>query len=103
LASDRHYFARPARSLFREIRIYFPMRAQLRALRVIERVLALADAHLRQLPQNVDAHGNLLQCRATTRQGTPCQRMPHPHNGYCPSHQHLADTEERPLAPALVA
>ena len=35
-----------------------------------------------------------LQCRASTRKGTPCQRMPLPHNGYCPSHQHLAETEE---------
>jgi hypothetical protein len=23
-----------------------------------------------------------------------------PHNGYCPSHQHLADTEDRALAAA---
>jgi hypothetical protein len=104
LATDRHYFARPARSLFREIRVYFPVSAQLRVLRVIEHVLALADAHLRRLPRNgFDANGNPLQCRSTTRRGTPCQRMPLPHNGYCPSHQHLADTEERPLAPALVA
>jgi hypothetical protein len=35
-----------------------------------------------------------LECRATTRRGTPCQRTPLPHNGYCPSHQHLAETEE---------
>ena len=39
------------------------------------------------------------QCRATTRKGSACQRTPLPHNGYCPSHQHLADTEDRePLA-----
>ena len=25
LATDRHYFARPARSLFNDIRIYFPV------------------------------------------------------------------------------
>ena len=25
LAGDRHYFARPARSLFRDVRVYFPM------------------------------------------------------------------------------
>ena len=35
-----------------------------------------------------------LECRATTRRGTPCQRTPLPHNGYCPSHQHLAETED---------
>jgi hypothetical protein len=95
LATDRHYFARPARTLFREIRVYFPMPAQMRVLRIVEHYLDLADDFLSRLPRNgVDVNGNPLQCRASTRRGTPCQRMPHPHNGYCPSHQHLADTEE---------
>jgi hypothetical protein len=40
------------------------------------------------------------QCRATTRKGAACQRVPLPRNGYCPSHQHLADTEDRELAAA---
>jgi hypothetical protein len=99
LATDRRYFAHPERTLFSDIRAYFPMNAQLRALRVIERYLALADAFLSSLPQNgFDAYGNPLQCRASTRKGTPCQRMPLPHNGYCPSHQHLAETEFAPVA-----
>jgi hypothetical protein len=101
LATDRRYFAHPARTLFSDIRAYFPMCAQLRVLRVVERYLELADEFLKQLPQNgFDAYGNPLQCRASTRRGTPCQRMPLPHNGYCPSHQHLAETEEAeaPLA-----
>jgi len=98
LATDRHYFAHPSRTLFNNIRIYFPMTAQLRVLRVIQHYLALADEFLRRLPQNgFDAYGNPLQCRASTRKGTPCQRMPLPHNGYCPSHQHLAATEEGEL------
>jgi len=102
LATDRRYFAHPARTLFCDIRAYFPMNAQLRVLRVTERYLSLADEFLRRLPQNgFDAYGNPLQCRASTRKGTPCQRMPLPHNGYCPSHQHLAETEE--LASELVA
>jgi hypothetical protein len=95
LATDRRYFAHPARTLFCDIRAYFPMNMQLRALRVIEQYLELADEFLRRLPRNgFDAYGNPLQCRASTRRGTPCQRMPLPHNGYCPSHQHLAETEE---------
>jgi hypothetical protein len=95
LATDRRYFAHPARTLFQDIRVYFPMNAQIRVLRVIERYLGLADEFLKRLPQNgFDAYGNPLQCRASTRKGTPCQRMPLPHNGYCPSHQHLAETEE---------
>ena len=96
LMTDRRYFARPARTLFQDIRAYFPLASQLRVLRVIERVLGLVDQYVRCLPQNgLDVNGNPLQCHASTRKGTPCRRMPLPHNGYCPSHQHLADTEER--------
>jgi len=100
LATDRHYFARPARTLFCDIRPYFPMGAQPRVLRVIERYLECADEFLRRQPQNgFDVYGNPLQCRATTRKGSPCQRMPLPDKGYCPSHQHLAETEQlEPLA-----
>jgi hypothetical protein len=101
LATDRHYFAHPSRTLFNDIRVYFPMTSQLRVLRVIQRYLELADQFLSRLPQNgFDAYGNPLQCRASTRKGAPCQRMPLPHNGYCPSHQHLAETEdvETPIA-----
>jgi hypothetical protein len=95
LATDRRYFARPSRTLFCDIRAYFPMSAQLRVLSVVERYVTLADEFLRRLPQNgFDAYGNPLQCRASTRKGTACQRMPLPHNGYCPSHQHLAETED---------
>ena len=102
LATDRRYFAHPARTLFCDIRAYFPVHAQVRVLKVTERYLELADEFLKQLPQNgFDAYGNPLQCRASTRKGAPCQRMPLPHNGYCPSHQHLAETEE--LEAALAA
>ena len=73
-------------------------------LQVIERYLACADEFLRSQPQNgYDLNGNPLQCRASTRKGTPCQRMPLPHNGYCPSHQHLAETEELTTAGRLSA
>ena len=95
LATDRHYFAHPARTLFRDIRVYFPLHVQARVLRVIEKYLDFADEFLRNQPNNgFDIYGNPLRCRASTRKGTPCQRMPLPHNGYCPSHQHLAETEE---------
>ena len=95
LATDRHYFKRPARTLFNDIRMYFPMCSQERVYRVVCRYVDAADDWLAQMPrQGYDANGNPLQCRATTRKGTPCQRMPLPHNGYCPSHQHLAETEE---------
>jgi len=97
MAADRHYFARPARTLFQDIRIFFPMCSQHRVYRVVERYIGFADEFLARQPrQGYDADGNPLQCRATTRRGTPCQRMPLPVNGYCPSHQHLAETEDMP-------
>jgi hypothetical protein len=71
------------------------MGAQSRVWRVVSTYLGCADEWLARQPiHGVDAYGNALECRATTRRGTPCQRMPLPHNGYCPSHQHLAETED---------
>jgi len=99
LATDRHYFARPSKTLFNDIRILFPMSAQCRVFRVVDLYMGLARRWFElQSDQRYDLAGNRLECRATTRKGTPCQRMPLPHNGYCPSHQHLADTEEVVLA-----
>lgn len=101
LVKDRHYFARPARTLFADIRLHFPMRAQARVWRVVSAYVAAADEWLERQPrQGYDAGGNPVQCRATTRRGTPCRRDPLERNGYCPSHQHLADTEERELVAA---
>jgi hypothetical protein len=100
LATDYRYFARPSRTLFNDIRVHFPMSSQERVYRVIDRYLGLAREFIMQQPmQGYDINGNPLQCRATTRKGKPCQRVPLPHNGYCPSHQHLAESEElSPLA-----
>lgn len=101
LATDRHYFARPARTLFWDIRMYFPMSEQTRVHRVVCGYIELAQRYLAQNPHA--AYASVCdappQCRATTRKGAACQRTPLAHNGYCPSHQHLADTEHRePLA-----
>jgi hypothetical protein len=32
---------------------------------------------------------NLMRCRAATRRGKACQRVPLPGSRYCPSHKHL--------------
>jgi len=95
LATDRHYFAKPSKTLFNDIRIYFPMTQQHRVYRVVDTYLKLARQWLESQPQQgYDLLGNRLECRATTRKGKPCQRMPLPRNGYCPSHQHLAEPAE---------
>ena len=99
LSCDRHYFAKPARTLFHDIRFCFPVAAQAKVCRVVTAYVAAAESFLDSQPQaGTDVNGNPLQCRATTRKGTPCQRVPLPHNGYCPSHQHLADGEDVALA-----
>lgn len=100
LSADRHYFAKPARTLFADIRVHFPMAAQARVWACVRTYVAAAEEWLDRQPRHgTDAQGNPLQCRATTRRGTPCQREPLPVNGYCPSHQHLAETEEQEAAP----
>jgi hypothetical protein len=99
LATDWHYFARPSKTLFNDIRIYFPITAQQRVYRVVDRYMTFAREYFASRPlAGYDIDGNRLECRATTRRGTQCQRAPLPHNGYCPSHQHLAEPRDVPLA-----
>jgi hypothetical protein len=102
MAVERLYFARPERTLFCDIRTRFPMSEQGHVQRVVARYIALAQQFLIENPfaGYASINGEPPQCRATTRKGAACQRMPLPHNGYCPSHQHLADTEDRELAAA---
>jgi len=90
LASDRHYFARPARTLFNDVRTLFPLDKQLRVYSVIERHMRLAADYVDMCArQGESLNGMPLVCHATTRRGTPCQREPLPGSRYCPSHKHL--------------
>ena len=102
MAMDRHYFARPARTLFCDVRRYFPMSAQSHVRLVVCRYIEYANQFLVENPQEgyTAVSGAPPQCRATTRKGAACQRVPLPRNGYCPSHQHLAETEDCELAAA---
>ncbi|HEX5620944.1 MAG TPA: hypothetical protein VFX51_21155 [Solirubrobacteraceae bacterium] len=99
LATDWHYFAKPTKTLFNDIRIYFPMSAQERVYRVVDRYMTFAKDYFSSMPMTgYDIEGRRIECRATTRRGTPCQRTPLPQNGYCPSHQHLAEPDEIAIA-----
>ncbi len=90
LAADRRYFARPARTLFRDVRCLFPMNRQLKAYEVIDRHMSLACEFVdRAARAGVTLDGMPLSCNATTRRGTACQRVPLPGSDYCPSHKHL--------------
>lgn len=99
LTYDRRYFARPARTLFAEVRIHFPMRDQRRVWTVVERNITLALAFLERMPEGAGLDGIPRQCRAHTRKGTPCQREPVPARDYCPSHKHLEESFFGPEIP----
>ncbi|MBM3681472.1 MAG: hypothetical protein ACKO7U_00525 [Actinomycetota bacterium] len=94
LARDARYFPKPARSLFQEIRYYFPITEQARVYYTCERYIGLAQEFIREELER-QGEGVVAPCRATTRKGKPCQRTPLPGREYCPSHSHL---EERALS-----
>ena len=52
-STDRHYFARPSRTLFNDIRVYFPMRAQPRVWRGRRSATStLRDEYLQRQPRH---------------------------------------------------
>jgi hypothetical protein len=100
LADDPHGAARPARTLFREIRQCFPLATQSRVWCVVERYVdAAREESIRMRTERRDGHGAALRCHAMTRHGTACRREPLDGIEYCPSHKHLfVPREERSAA-----
>ena len=100
LVCDRHYFARPAQTLFAEIRWRLPLHAQQRAFAVIDRRLRETRAYLEASNEATrELTGTAPTCRATTRRRGLCSHAPDPRTGYCRWHRHLV--EDGP--PALAA
>ena len=95
LARDPHYFARPDRALFQDIRRYFPITAQAQVAWAVSEGVSAAVAFIEEQIEAGALDGGVARCRATTRKGKPCQRTPLPEREYCPSHQHL---EREPVA-----
>jgi hypothetical protein len=89
LANDPHYFARPDRTLFQDIRRYFPITTQAKVAWAVSEGVAAAVAFVEEQVAAGALDGGVARCRATTRKGKPCQRTPLPDREYCPSHQHL--------------
>jgi hypothetical protein len=89
LARDPHYFARPDRTLFQDIRRYFPITAQARVAWAVQEGIGAAVSFVEEQIEAGALDGGVARCRATTRKGKPCQRTPLPDREYCPSHQHL--------------
>ena len=99
LALDRHYFAKPVKTLFGDVRSFFSITEQLRVLRVVERHVGLATEYVdSQARAGVTFDGSPLCCHASTRKGTACQRVPLPSSKYCPSHKHLEEEFEAAAA-----
>ena len=89
LADDPHYFARPDRALFADIRRYFPITAQAQVAWSVKEGVGAATAFVEQQVEAGLLDGGVARCHATTRKGKACQRTPLPGRDYCPSHQHL--------------
>ena len=89
LARDPHYFANPDKSLFQDIRRYFPITQQAQVAWAVNEGVGAAVAFVDEQIEAGAFDGGVARCRATTRKGKPCQRTPLPDRDYCPSHQHL--------------
>jgi hypothetical protein len=89
LAEDPYYFARPDRTLFADIRRYFPITAQAHVAWSVGEGVSAATSFIEQQIEAGLLDGGIVRCHATTRKGKACQRMPLPGRDYCPSHQHL--------------
>lgn len=92
LVIDRHYFAHPSDFLFDQVRHLFAIEDQLFVRTVIERNISLAASYLASMPSEQAALFGPHCCRALTRQGTACRRLPLPGHDFCPSHRHLEET-----------
>jgi len=88
-ARSRQYFARPDRTLFQDIRRYFPITAQAQVAWAVREGVSAAVTFIEAQIEAGAFDGGVARCRATTRKGKACQRTPLPGRDYCPSHQHL--------------
>ena len=89
LATDPHYFAKPDRALFQDLRRYFPITHQAQVAWAVTKGVGAACTFIEEQIESGAFEGGTAHCHATTRKGKPCQRTPLPERDYCPSHQHL--------------
>ena len=74
LARDPQYFAKPERSLFQDIRRYFPITAQAQVAWAVNEGVSAAVAFIEEQIEAGAFDGGVPRCHATTRKGKPCQR-----------------------------
>jgi hypothetical protein len=102
LARDHRRFARPAASLFADVRALFPVSRQLMVYDIIE---AHMNAAIEFLDAEIAERGSadLLRCRATNRKGKACQRVPVTGSDYCPSHRYMEKLQHKRADDMLAA
>src|SRR5215472_15452551 len=89
LAADPHYFAKPDRTLFADIRRYFPITAQAQVAYSVNQGVGAAVEFIEEQIESGAFEGGVAHSHATTRKGNPCQRTPLPERDYSPPHHHL--------------
>jgi hypothetical protein len=76
LAKDPRYFAHPDRTLFQDIRRYFPISYQAQVAWAVTEGIGAAVEYIEAQIEAGAFDGGVSRCRATTRKGKPCQRTP---------------------------
>src|ERR1700719_2457658 len=89
LAADPHYFAKPDKALFQDIRRYFPITVQAQVAWSVTHGVSAAVAFLEEQIEIGACEAGVAPSHERTGKGKPCQRTPLPERDYCPSHQHL--------------
>src|SRR5918996_2487719 len=74
LAADPLYFAKPERSLFQDIRRYFPITAQAEVAWAVQEGVAAAVAFIEEQIESGGARGGGPRCPGATPQGEPRPR-----------------------------
>ena len=74
LAADPHYFANPDRTLFADIRRYFPINVQAQVAWSVNQGVRAAVEFIEEQIESGAFEGGIAHCHATTRKGKPCQR-----------------------------
>jgi len=78
LAADPHYFAKPDRALFQDIRRYFPITVQAKVTWAVTQGVGAAVEFIEEQIAAGTFEGGIAHCHATTRKGKACQRTPLP-------------------------
>src|SRR5919202_3492536 len=74
LGPDPRYFAHPDRTLFQDIRRYFPIAHQAEVAWAVTEGISAAVGFIEEQIESGAFDGGVSRCRATTRKGKPCQR-----------------------------